>query len=247
MPITTQTFKEVPPELLTLLLRFLPESLTVLRRLQFIKITTIQRPHGQIIFCSSDGPLSDTAANTINSFTVSYLDIAGGPDTQMWLFSTLQCRPSDSQETAQCKEQLDALVQQVTSINKAYGKPLHYGDSVVLGSLENHVRALFQIEKLVTPRPSGNYDKWVLNLDDIPASNDALPEGMVWGTGSLDDCKLVASRTDIPRPPYVLTPRVAVAVLTNHVCIREFLVQLQNYFIKLEDGTPVAWAFLGES
>lgn len=121
----------------------------------------------------------------------------------MWLFSTLQCRPDDEQEVSQCRDQLDALECQVSIINKEYGKPLHYGDSVVLGSVESNVRSLLIAANRITPRPTGDYDKWILNLQNIPASDGVLPAGMVWGTGSLEDCKLVASRTDIPRPPYV--------------------------------------------
>ncbi|KNB05062.1 hypothetical protein FOXG_07427 [Fusarium oxysporum f. sp. lycopersici 4287] len=47
-----------------------------------------------------------------------------------------------------------------------------------------------------------------------------LPPGMVWGIGNARDCELVKSRTSMPRS------------------LQVFL------FIKLEDGTPVAWAFL---
>ncbi|EWZ02785.1 hypothetical protein FOYG_02009 [Fusarium oxysporum NRRL 32931] len=49
--------------------------------------------------------------------------------------------------------------------------------------------------------------------------------GMVWGTGTAWDCELVKSRTSVPRSV-------------------ELLLTLPSLFIKLEDGTPVAWAFL---
>lgn len=188
-----EEFSSPPAELMDLLTQNLPSSLTILRRLQYTNFPRGSTPAAKVLFTSSQGPL----ASKPSAYTVSYFDISGGPDTQMWVYCTVEAGVSDSDYA----NQLKAVVAKCIQIRQAYGKT-HYPDAVLLGSLDTRTLDIIQAATgRVECRPTGIYDKWILDLDDIPDGNQTLPDGMHWGTASLDDCRLVASRTDIPRPP----------------------------------------------
>ncbi|KAH7323027.1 hypothetical protein B0I35DRAFT_426951 [Stachybotrys elegans] len=217
MSVQTQTFATVPDWLLAQLSNHLPYSLPLLRRLQFTKLPRGTSEHARIVLVSDD---------TSTCFTVAYVDPAGGPDTHMWLYSTLEDKPLQHAEKAHYTQQLEATIQALVAIYKDYGRETSYPGCVLLGTVHSEVRALLEPTGRVIPRAVGGYDKWLFKTEDLPRTEVALPEGMYWDRASLEDCRVVASRTNLPRPP-------------------EKLVAYPSLVIKLTDGTPIVWAFLG--
>lgn len=118
----------------------------------------------------------------------------------MWLFSTLQCTPKDATERQRCAAQLDSLTSAIVGLRREYAKTLAYDEAVLLGSLETNVRNVLAETGRVQHRDTGFYDKWLMDASQLEVPKEALPEGLVWGAATLDDCKVVVTRTSIPRP-----------------------------------------------
>ncbi|KAL5603273.1 hypothetical protein FOBRF1_010806 [Fusarium oxysporum] len=227
-----QVFTDVPAELLHLLEARLLRSVTLFRRLQFTTFATGKTDSARIII-ASDMPLQERHGNTPNSniirhFTAAYLDPSLGLETNMWLYSTFEdshgaipASPAPSpDEDALGRQQIKAVLNEARYQGRIYPiQPLAHPDHIFIGSLNNAVRDVAIASGLrFGSTPKYEYEKFIFRIDELPAPADPeLPAGMVWGTGKAWDCELVKSRTSVPR-----------SVL----------------FIKLEDGTPVAWAFL---
>lgn len=125
----------------------------------------------------------------------------------MYLYSTLQDYEEEPERSAvaETEKQLEKLLQKLIELRHVMEEDLktELPPAVVLGSLHSRIRKLLEKTMRVSPRPSGNYDKWIFDVGKVPELDMSLPGDMVWGTGSLEDCRVVASRTDIPRPVYV--------------------------------------------
>jgi hypothetical protein len=203
----TKVYSTVPPGVLTILADQLPYSLPLLRRLQFTKFEGGLRKTARIILVA-DSEL-DNEESPPQKFTAAYVDIAGGPDTQGWIYSTLEHPDqADIKDTTIYEEQLDKIVEECIVIAKDYGRELTYSGAVLLGTLHDSVRQLMYKTGRVVPRETGAYDKWLFKYEDLPSDEVALPEGMNWGTATEDDCRVVISRTDIPRTVFVLLTEV---------------------------------------
>lgn len=201
--LTTHTSPDVPEDLERLLQAHLPYSLPVLRRLQHAKHKDGMPPNARAVVVSSGDVLgSDQLASA--RFTAAYVDYGGGPDTQMWLFSTLEEveKPSDA-DKAEYRLQIEELVRELVKLGKEYGKPTVYPGGLLLGSLHTAVRDVLIDLGRAAPRATGFYDKWLFQAKGFPENDAPLPDGMRWDTASLDDCRIVVSRTDIPRVAYV--------------------------------------------
>ncbi|KAJ3492997.1 hypothetical protein NLG97_g5013 [Lecanicillium saksenae] len=221
-----------PSGLEKLLLAHLPTSLTLLRKVQYLRRkTTAAAKFPQILFVSNAASIGDgeETLSSPSSFTVAYINTTIAQSTSMYLYSTLQNYEAEPGSCAvvETERQLEVILQKLIKLRKEMEQDMkiELPPSVVLGSLHSRMRGLWEKSGRISPRPTGLYDKWIFDVARVPQLDESLPEGMVWGTGTLEDCRVVASRTDIPRPP-------------------EYLVQMPCLFIKLEDGTPVAWAFL---
>lgn len=205
MPIRTEIFFNVTDEVEDLLKAHIPYSLPLLRRLQTSK------------YCHA-GASTPTESRTIlvtgahddgrpqheRLFTAAYLDLSGGPETQMWLYSTLENAklPPSRDDEAYYRKQLSELVRAVTSLVTEYGsEALHYPGGLLLGTLSTPVRRLLEDMNRVRPRATGYYDKWLFRAEDLPPEGELaeLPRGMRWDTATLADCEIVVARTDIPR------------------------------------------------
>ncbi|CAG7566595.1 unnamed protein product [Fusarium equiseti] len=218
-----EVYSTVPTELLTLLSRELPYSLPLLRRLQFAQLEGGLRQTAKVIL-AADSELSDS--NNPQRFTAMYVDIAGGPDTQSWIYSSYEHPDATIKDSTIYEQQLDRIVQESIEIAKEYGQELAYGDAILLGTIHDSVRELLYKSGRVEPRETGAYDKWLFKYEDLPRDEVELPDGMYWATATEDDCRVVVSRTNIPRTVEVLS-------------------RMPSLVIKLEDGTPISWAFLG--
>ncbi|KAH6691864.1 acetyltransferase [Verticillium dahliae] len=238
--VPAQTFSEVPDGILDLLILHLPYSLSLVRRLQYTAASpTGKTPSARIVVASDSPPAEPTRHDagfdvTARHFTVSYFDPSRGPETQTWIYSTLEdAHARDSSvvlaqdETAHCEKQIMAVVSEVKRIAREYDavEPLAFPRQVIVGTLHHAVRAVMRKHD-VSLTHRHDYQKIIFPFDKLPSADAALPAGLSFETTTLEDCHIVKSRTDIPRK-----------VTT--------LFTLPSITIKQADGTPVAWAFLG--
>lgn len=198
-----------PPEgLEKLLLAHLPTSLTLLRKMQYLRRkSTVQAKLPQVLFVSDcKAPIGNGTepAAEPSSFTVVYINTTIAMSTSMYLYSTLQDYEQEPHSDAviETERQLELILQKLIQLRHQLEEELNtkLPPSIVLGSLHSRIRALWEKTGRISPRPSGMYDKWIFDVSKVPKLDDPLPDGMVWGSGSLEDCRVVASRTDIPRP-----------------------------------------------
>ncbi|EFY85419.1 acetyltransferase, GNAT family [Metarhizium acridum CQMa 102] len=179
----------------------LPASLTLLRRLQFALYRNFTRPDARIIVSSDTGRVGDGPTKP-KYFAVAYAEFSTGPDTQMVMYSSMEQGSPTDEELPVHEGHVMNLVRTLVRLRKEYGGKLVYGNSLLVGSLHSDVRNILAKTGRVTTRPSGDYDKWLFRMEHLPEPKETLHlAGMRWGTASLEDCRLVASRTDIPRPP----------------------------------------------
>lgn len=200
----------------------LPYSLPLLRRVQFARYRDSRTEQSRVVIVSRDtaaasgGNGNGVKAEAEGKFTAAYVDVSGGPDTQMWLFSTLETELEESISSVEGEyvTQLRLLTEEIVHLAKAYGKDLVYPGNLLLGTLHSRVKGLLERTGRVTPRETGIYDKWLFGTEDLPTyssssggaaaeEDSVLGEGMKWDTATDADLDIVISRTDIPRTPYV--------------------------------------------
>ncbi|KAJ9427298.1 hypothetical protein QL093DRAFT_2198316 [Fusarium oxysporum] len=204
-----KVYTTVPKQLLALLTNQLPYSLPLLRRLQFTKFENGLRETARVIL-AAESQLED-GLDFPKRFTAAYID---------------HPNDADPKDTAVYEKQLHKIIEESVVTAKAHGRSLVYGEAVLVGTLHDSVRDLLYKTGRVQARETGAYDKWLFKYEDLPKDETALPEGMHWGTATDDDCRVVISRTNIPRTVQVLR-------------------RMPSLVIKLDDGAPVSWAFLG--
>ncbi|KAF9873003.1 GNAT family [Colletotrichum karsti] len=216
----------VPDGLIPLLESHLPTSLPLLRRLQFTRFPNGQRPTARIILASdpsSSAPPRDFAA--------AYLDLGSGIETSLFMYSTLEDTPTSPTTTtpdrAACESQILAVVDAARQISKEQPDHRAYPGACLVGTLATVVREVMIARGVrVRPRAEYEYEKWLFRVEEIPDFEVDLPEGATWGSAGERDCEVVISRTHIPRQV-------------------KTLMSFPSLVLKLEDGTPIAWAFLG--
>ena len=198
MDPSARTTPFVPSGLLDLLNHHLPHSLPLLRRLQVAKFRDDITEHSRIIVVSRwnhDGEVADS-----DNFIAAYADFSGGPETQMWLFGTIETKNKVSDaDKLEFKQLLRCLVDEMIKIGRQYGKETTYPSTLLLGTVHTRLRRILEELNRITPRATGFYDKWLFKAEDLPDKEAQLPEGMSWDTASPGDCEIVVSRTDIPR------------------------------------------------
>ncbi|KAK1990435.1 hypothetical protein LX36DRAFT_647853 [Colletotrichum falcatum] len=252
-------YTTVPEGLVPLLETHLPNSLHVLRRLQFTRFKGGMRPTARVIF-ASDALLSPGAAASSSSssssspspsprhFTVAYLDFGSGKETQLFMYSTLEDEAAtpggqgeDGQRTEAAELQIMAALEAVRQVgreqpdvggggNNSAGRA--YPGACLVGTLATATRdAMARRGATVRPRASYEYEKWLFRVGEVPADGEvepaeALPEGATWGPATERDCEVVIARTEIPRQV-------------------KTLMSFPSLVLRLADGTPIAWSFLG--
>ena len=198
------TYEQIPPGLFDLLSVHLPFSLPLLRRLQFARSRGSTDPSARILFASSAGkPPCDVDLAEEGHFAAAYLDPAAGPETQMWIYSTLEDGGLSPEDTETASQQVSHVVNHARKLGKGYKGELAFPGGILIGSIHSSVsKALKNAGISFEWRSEYGYDKWLFRVEDLPPLPSYLPDGMHWSTATRDDCLVAISRNDLPRQVY---------------------------------------------
>jgi len=178
------------PELvLKVLKQHLPYSLPTLRRIQFM-----ETPGGYKTSNSHILSTFDTEAPGKN-FLIAFLDFSRGPDTELWLYSSLE-NPATPGDDAVCEEQVLRLLARVRKIEGNYEAQRVTPGILLIGSIHTRVFKILQKHSLVKSQTSEHF-KFLFRVKDLPLGR-ALPDGLSWSEVRPSDMPLILSRTPIP-------------------------------------------------
>ncbi|KAI1208087.1 uncharacterized protein F4807DRAFT_164832 [Annulohypoxylon truncatum] len=243
-----------PPAALEQLLRshHLPHALPLLRRLRFTRFPGGITEHTRILYAAASDATEEPTEDGDVPFAAAYLDFSRGPETEIWLYASLERRPDalaraasspspppsvdidgGAGGTEESKEEASAacaraVLGEVKRLREAYSAARAGDPCVFAGALGETLRLALLNQGIVFDFVS-IFDKWIFRLGALPEVRDPLvaAEGdMRWEPVRRKDIPLMLSRTKIPR-----TERT-VSLLPSMAVYRD-------------DGTPVAWAFLG--
>ena len=198
------TYEKIPSGLLDLLSVHLPFSLPLLRRLQSAKSWGSTDPSARLLFASSAGkPPCDVDIVEGIHFAAAYLDPGAGPETQMWIYSTLEDGGLSPEDAGTASQQVSHVVNHARNLGKEYKGELAFPGGILIGSIHSSVsEALENAGICFEWRSEFGYDKWLFRVEDLPPLPSNLPDGMHWSTATRDDCLLAISRNDLPRQVY---------------------------------------------
>ncbi|KAL2154800.1 hypothetical protein VTH82DRAFT_3476 [Thermothelomyces myriococcoides] len=225
---------EPSPSLLEVLKAHLPFSLPVLRQIQITQNFPQygSTPHGRVLHAHYDD-----SHDPHDHLAVAYVDLSVGPDTQLLVYSSLE--DGERHET-----EPEAAIAAAAALGG--GSSAGSGYARWVGRSRREEEALDLVVALlrrgllargVRIRKSSNEPpgtlmefcgKWLFRIEDLPlpAENDSLPEGMRWDRVREQDVDVVLERTVIKRKP-------------------DTLLKLPSLAIRLDDGTAIAWGFMG--
>lgn len=176
-----------PPEALIDLLqtRHLPHALPLLRRLRFTRFAGGLTETSRILFSSpSPSPSSSTLSGTYDGpFAAAYLDLSRAPETELWLYASLERRPDhlavaasvnvaeeggkgveDEEASAACAH---AVLREVRRQRDAYSEARRAVAVVIAGTLSETLRMAL-LNRGVVFAAVGPYDKWMFRVDGLP-------------------------------------------------------------------------------
>ncbi|KAI0164905.1 hypothetical protein GGR57DRAFT_497778 [Xylariaceae sp. FL1272] len=239
-----QIFASPPEALIARLRSHIPYSLPLIRRLRFAGFPGGSTEHTKILWVSSVAVEYAKGGAGDNPFAAGYLDFSRGPETELWIYSSLEHRvgtnpntdstdetggTEDDEEIAcalvllrEVKNQQDVYF--ATGSVRAQERPY---PTMLIGNLGENLR-LRLAEKVVFTY-TGVYDKWVFDVEVLPDAKlheEGEKKGWVWDTVREHDLPFMLSRTDILRTPQTMKLLPSTALYAS-------------------DGTPIAWAFLG--
>jgi hypothetical protein len=260
-------FNHVPKELVGFLEDHLPYSIPLLRRLQYAGFA-----HGDGWTSSSRvivSPSLNSLEHTTNAnFAAAFFDLSTGTETHMWMYSTTEDidnrgdpAGSGSGNSADGEDNIVAIIDGAIDIQVQMANTTSTTTppptTIIVGSLHKKTRSIIERRtSRIVPYPGEEttvyyYDKWLMDVKSLPTATQQLPPGMRWDTATLSDCEIAAAKIPYPRLPYVNlaeSPTLAFPSLqsTNKFVDRTTLLAMPNVVIRLENGTPVVWGFLGE-
>ncbi|KAI1432391.1 hypothetical protein GGR50DRAFT_688986 [Xylaria sp. CBS 124048] len=251
------TYTEPPEALIGILSRFhAPYALPLIRRLRFTRFPGGCTEYTRILW-SSSVKLEDYLRYNVGDgvdgrapFAAAYLDFTRGPETELWIYSSLEVSAGlesgvyetgkggeveEEEEEEKVFKCLISLLREVKREQDIYFIPGSMRDmerqseSILVGNLNEVTRSLL-VSRGVDIASTGLYDKWVFRVDKLPHVEvpEMLDDGrrLLWDVVRPRDLSIAIVRTDIQR-----TERT--------------LKLLPSKALYLDDGTPIAWAFLG--
>ncbi|KAK6068170.1 GNAT family protein [Seiridium cupressi] len=216
---TVTSYSQPTPHLLSLLSSRLPNSLPLLRRLQFTRFPGGVTEHSRILYAGASA-LSETTADdyagavpTNAPFAAAYVDLSRGPETEVYFYSSLESLTGTPlpEQIREAGDHASALLKSVRAVRDEYdagGAAKRAQAPVLIGTLSETVRRLLLARGFVCTYCT-IWDKWIFRLDGLPdaalARVDAAMEkqGLRWGKIVSEDTGLVLSRTKIPRTKQV--------------------------------------------
>lgn len=138
------------------------------------------------------------------SFVIAYLDYSRGPETEMWLFSSLEVGLDTEEEVLTSEHQLVALFCRAGQIEKQLNKPRSTPGVVLLGSAHEKVIEVLQRKQLVENVTGEPYLKYIFDTQSFPQDVPLPSANFSWGSIRPQDLSLVLSRTSIPRKKLVV-------------------------------------------
>lgn len=221
----------------------LPQTITLLRRLQFTHFPQDTTEHAHYLFASDpDGP-PEYQGGQGGHFAAAHLDLSKGPETELYFYSTLEDyykepqdgRPSDG-ELEHILDIIIALLQRVRAIARSTlssgAHPLFREHGLMVGGLHEPTYQLLRERRGLTSSYWNPHDAWLFRLDRLPALPEGGLEGLFgehglrWDVVRRGDCRLIASRTRLPKVEATLMSEPSVAVRDAR-------------------GVLVAWGFMG--
>jgi hypothetical protein len=142
---------------------------------------------------------SFSQGSTGRSFVAAYLDYSRGPETEMWIFSTMEGGAQQTPDEELINEQqLFALIRRAGELEREYHQPRTTPGILLLGSCSERVLAVLHGKDLVETAK----EPWLKFIFDTDSSIPDVPlpsSDFSWGTVKPHDLGLVISRTQIPR------------------------------------------------
>ncbi|KAI1661300.1 hypothetical protein F4813DRAFT_385833 [Daldinia decipiens] len=239
--VAVTVYTQPPEDLINLLqTHHRPYALPLLRRLRFTRSPGGITKHTHILFASAPG-LEPRGHTQDTPFAAAYLDLSRGPETEIWLYSSLERRPGPGPglaTLASAASSADALatecayyiLREAKTIREAFYAPgtehaavqrldgldLHPAE-ILAGTLSETTR-LALLNRGVVFSYVAVFDKWMFTLGGLPEVPSPLVEGMEWRAVAREDIPLMLSRTNIQR---------------------------KDMAVYQSDGTPIAWVLLG--
>lgn len=200
-PVVTDTATPVPLDLLTPLRDHLPHSFSVLRRAQFSHRPQGTTPHARFLFASDEHD-SDVKTNgdKPRHFAAAYLDLSQYPETQLYLYSTLQDASDGPDEDALLRaagtaedveralDLVGALLARVRHIaaeaaspdaSPAYvlPPPGPRREGLMVGGLHEATYRLLRARRGLESSYWNPHDVWLFQTGELPESRLVLPSG----------------------------------------------------------------------
>lgn len=214
---------------------YLPYSLPLLRRLQFMHFAGGQTSNSHVL-TSFDGD------DPGRCFVAAYLDFSRGPETEMWLFSSIELNDRSPKEVQMCEVQILALIQRVRELGTTYKSARETHGILLIGALHEKIAKLFQDRYLILDKTPPNY-KFIFEQENL-VEPKPLPASLQWTVVQREDLPMILSKTDVPRKEFVkIFPPYGGPVLNAN---RRTMILLPSVAIrKTNCGELIAWAFLG--
>ncbi|KAB5579956.1 hypothetical protein GE09DRAFT_420601 [Coniochaeta sp. 2T2.1] len=248
------------PRLISTLNSHLPHSLPLLRRIQFAsRVEGGSTPHSHVIYVHSPSPPDSSPSH----FAAAYLDLSRGPETECWVYSSLQASvpfnedatsseyipPADlpADELAVAVEQLLVLLRRIRTIESSYAAEngnsedgLNKGHSrhhVRVGALHETVRRLLVVAGVKVLRtsvvPAGK--EWEFYATWLIRVEDLEGKNEVDLPEGLGWCWDVIREGDTG----LVRGRTSIPKRDDT------MLMVPSTVIRREDGTAIAWGYLG--
>lgn len=241
-PRVTEIRPPVPEAEFGRLRDHLPQSLPLLRRIQFTHYPQGYTEHARyLVATDSDGAIVDGGGPQAEPpgrrhFAAAYLDLSKGPETEMYLYTTLE----DADDMAAVPDDEVELVLDLAVALLRRGKlaaeevvrsgafELARGAGFLVGGLHQPTYELLCSRRGLTSSYWNPHHAWLFRLDRLPALPAGAEPGpeLRWDVVRREDVPLIASRTHIPKVEATLMSEPSVGV-------------------RDADGTLVAWGFMG--
>ncbi|KAL8370652.1 hypothetical protein RB595_000832 [Gaeumannomyces hyphopodioides] len=214
---------------ISLLQAHLPKSLSLLRRLQFARAQP--SPTSHILVAASSGKGGGGGGGTGHHFAAAYVDVFKAPETQVWVYSTMEDSIPDGgsdddddddddgatnaalpagPDVDGCVEQVLAVLRRARDVSReaAAGPPAGVDgvgrpDGFMVGALHETVRRLLLRRGVRTPY-CNPHRKFLFRAADLPPPSALRPlaPDMRWDAVGREDVPLIISRTNIPKTEY---------------------------------------------